>query len=107
MLGVELDPKIMAFDLPGFGSRTATLVAQAVSVRMLVEHQVLVQSTAKTSAVIKVVPPLVIEADDVDRIIDAFAATVADLRRGRGAAIRSLLDMLGRAPDVVLRESIR
>ena len=107
MLGVELDPKVMAFYLPGFGSRTATLVAQAVSVRMLVEHQVLVQSTAKTSAVIKVVPPLVIEAGDVDRIIDAFAATVADLRRGRGAAIRSLLDMLGRAPDVVLRESIR
>jgi hypothetical protein len=49
----------------------------------------------------------VIEADDADRIIDAFASTVADLRRGRGAAIRGLIDMLSRAPDVVLRESTR
>ena len=107
MIGLELDPHAMAFGLPGYGSHTTTLVGQAVSVRMLVEHRVLVQSTAKSSAVIKVVPPLVIDDDDVDRIVEAFAATIADLRRGRGAAIRGLLDMIARAPDVVLRESVR
>lgn len=107
MLGVELDPAAMAFDLPGFASRTPTLVAQAVCVRMLVEHRVLVQSTAKSSAVIKIVPPLVIDDTDADRIVEAFGATLTELRRGRGAALRGFLDMIGRAPGVVLRESVR
>lgn len=107
MLGVELDPAAMAFDLPGFGTRTPTLVAQAVCLRMLVDHRVLVQSTAKSSAVIKIVPPLVISEAEAYRIVAAFGATLADLRRGRAAALRSLLDMLQRAPEVVLRESVR
>ncbi len=107
MIGVELDPRAMAFDLPGFGSRTPTLVAQAVCLRLLAEHRVLVQSTAKSSAVVKIVPPLVLEDADADRIVEVFAATLADLRRGRGAGLRGLLDMLHRAPDVVLRESLR
>lgn len=107
MLGVELDPAAMAFDLPWFATRTPTLVAQAVCLRMLETHRVLLQSTAKSSAVIKIVPPLVIEDADADAMVAAFGDTLADLRRGRGAALRSLLDMLGRAPGVVVRESLR
>lgn len=107
MLGVELDPVAMAFDLPGFARRTPTIVAQAVAIKMLKDHRVLVQSTAKSSAVLKVVPPLIIEDEDSDRIVNAFAETLADLRRGRGAAIRGLAEMLRLAPDVVLRESFR
>ena len=57
MIGIELDPSTLAFDLPGYGSRTPTLVAQAVVGWMLKEHRVLVQSTAKASAVVKVVRP--------------------------------------------------
>ena len=107
MLGVELDPAAMAFDLPGFAKRTPTIVAQAVAIKMLTDHRVLVQSTAKSSAVLKVVPPLMIQDEDSDRIVTAFAETLADLRRGRGAAVRGLLEMFRLAPDVVLRESFR
>lgn len=107
MIGVELDHEAMAFDLPGFARRTPTLVAQAVSVRMLADHRILVQSTSKSSCVIKVVPPLVIGDAEADMIVDAFDATIRDLRRAGGAALRGLLDMFTRAPDVVLRESLR
>ena len=82
-------------------------MAQAVAIKMLKDHRVLVQSTAKSSAVLKVVPPLIIEDEDSDQIVNAFAETLADLRRGRGAAIRGLVEMLRLAPDVVLRESFR
>ena len=107
MIGVELDPAAMSFDIPGFGARTPTLVAQAVALRMLEAHGVLVQSTAKSSAVIKIVPPLIIEDRDADLIVDSTLETLAELRRGRGAGIRGLIDMLSRAPDVVLRETFR
>lgn len=107
MVGIELDPKALAFDLPGYGSRTPTLVAQAVVGWMLKQHRVLVQSTAKTSPVIKVVPPLVLSDDDVDWFVDAFAQTLVELSRGRAAAVRGLLRMLVQAPDVVLREAFR
>ena len=107
MIGVELDPAAMAFDLPGFGARTPTLVAQAVALRMLETHAILVQSTAKSSSVIKIVPPLVIGESEADLIADALLETLAELGRGRGAAIRGLIDMLSRAPDVVLRETFR
>ncbi|MEE2971726.1 MAG: hypothetical protein VX672_01250 [Planctomycetota bacterium] len=43
----------------------------------------------------------------VGRLVDPFRDTIADLRRGRGAAIRGLVDMIARALGVVLRESIR
>ena len=107
MVGIELDPKALAFDLPGYGSRTPTLVAQAVVGWMLKQHRVLVQSTAKASPVIKVVPPLVLSDDDVDWFVDAFAETLVELSRGRAAAVRGLLRMLVQAPDVVLREAFR
>jgi hypothetical protein len=74
---------------------------------MLETHAILVQSTAKSSSVIKIVPPLVIGESEADLIADALLETLADLRRGRGAAIRGLIDMLSRAPDVVLRETFR
>ena len=107
MLGIELDPEAIAFDLPGYGSRTPTLVAQAVVAWMLQTHHVLVQSTSKTSAVVKVVPPLVMGEADVDWFVDAFENTLRELARGRAAAVRGLLQMLVRAPDVVLREAFR
>ena len=107
MIGVEIDPAAMSFDLPGFARKTPTIVAQAIALRMMMDHRVLVQSTSKTSAVIKVVPPLVIDQADADRLVSAFRETVADLRRARGAAIRGLIDMIARAPDVVWRESLR
>lgn len=107
MIGIELDPSTLAFDLPGYGSRTPTLVAKAVVGWMLKEHRVLVQSTAKASAVVKVVPPLVLSDDDVDWFAEAFAETLRELSRGRTAAIRGLLQMLVRAPDVVLGEAFR
>ena len=37
----------------------------------------------------------------------SVAETIAELRRGRGAGIRGLMDMIVRAPDVVAREAIR
>ena len=107
MIGVEIDPAAMSFDLPGFARKTPTIVAQAIALRMMMDHRVLVQSTSKTSAVIKVVPPLVIDQADADHLVSAFRETVADLRRARGAAIRGLIDMIARAPDVVWRESLR
>ena len=107
MIGVELDPDAMSFAIPGFGRRTPTLVAQAVALRMLDAHGILVQSTAKSSAVIKIVPPLVIEDADADLIVGALLETLRELRRGRAAGIRGLIDMLSRAPDVVVRETFR
>lgn len=107
MLGLELDPAAMSFDLPGFATRTPTLVAQAVALRMLDTHRILVQSTAKSSAIIKIVPPLVIDEREADLVVEAFVETIAELRRGRGAGIRGLIDMIVRAPDVVVREAVR
>ena len=107
MIGVELDPDAMSFAIPGFGRRTPTLVAQAVALRMLDAHGILVQSTAKSSAVIKIVPPLVIDDADADLIVGALLETLRELRRGRAAGIRGLIDMLSRAPDVVVRETFR
>ena len=83
------------------------MVAQAVALRMLDAHGVLVQSTAKSSAVIKIVPPLVIGEAEADLVVDSLIETIDELRRGRGAGIRGLIDMLSRAPDVVVRETFR
>ena len=107
MIGIELDPSALAFDLPGYGSRTPTLVAQAVVAWMLQKHRILVQSTSKSSPVIKVVPPLVVTDDDVDWFTTGLESTLRELARGRGAAVRGLLQMLVRAPDVVVREAFR
>ena len=106
MIGVEIDPSALSIDLPGLSRRTPTLVAQALVMRLLTEHRLLTQSTSKGSGVIKVVPPLVISNDDVDWMIDAFRESLAEIGRGRGAAVRGLLGMLQRAPGVVLRESM-
>ena len=76
-------------------------------VRLLAKHRLLAQSTSKGSGVIKIVPPLVISNEDVNWIIEAFRESLVEIGRGRGAAVRGLLGMLQRAPEVVVRESFR
>ena len=107
MIGVEIDPAALAIDLPGFAGRTSTLAVQALTMRLLTKHRLLTQSTSKGSGVIKVVPPLVISNEDVHWIIEAFRESLVAVGRGRGAAVRGLLGMLQRAPEVVVRESFR
>ena len=60
MLGVELDTAFLSRAIPGLGTLQKTLIAQAFIMRLLQEHRVLAQATCRRSAVIKLVPPLVI-----------------------------------------------
>lgn len=107
MLGVELDTAFLSRAIPGLGTLQKTLIAQAFIMRLLQEHRVLAQATSRRSAVIKLVPPLVIGDSDVIWIVDAFRETLQALGSGRMADLKGLVSMVKNAGDVVAREAIK
>ena len=107
MIGVELDADALTRALPGIGGFRDTLVAQGMVIRMLADHRILAQSTSRGSAVVKLVPPFVIDDGDVDWIVDAFRNTLQTMAGGKVADLRGLASMVRNAGDVVLRELVR
>ena len=93
--------------MPGIGGFRDTLVAQGMVIRMLADHRILAQSTSRGSAVVKLVPPFVIDDGDVDWIVDAFRNTLQTMAGGKVADLRGLASMERNAGDVVLRELVR
>ncbi|MCH2161291.1 MAG: hypothetical protein MK085_05405, partial [Phycisphaerales bacterium] len=75
--------------------------------RLMSEHRLLSQSTSRGSAVVKLVPPLVIDDTDLDWIVNAFEESLRGLASGRLADLRGLFSMARNARGVLAREVIR
>lgn len=60
------------------------LFAQMVVVPLLQRHRILTQVSGDHLEVIKLIPPLVIDEQDVDRFVDAFTAVMDDAHGGSG-----------------------
>lgn len=60
------------------------LFAQMVVVPLLQRHRILTQVSGDHLEVIKLIPPLIITAQDVDRFMDAFTEVMDDAHRGSG-----------------------
>ena len=107
MIGVELDAAALSRAIPGMGGVRNTLVAQAMVMRLMSAHRLLTQSTSRGSAVVKLVPPLVIGESDLDWIVNAFEESLRSLAAGRVADFRGLVTMARNARGVLAREVIR
>lgn len=66
------------------------LFCQAITIPLLAEHAILTQVAGNRSSVIKLIPPLVLSAADVDWFVTAFDKVMADLHRFPGPAWESL-----------------
>ncbi|MFD8479867.1 aspartate aminotransferase family protein [Kitasatospora sp. NPDC059673] len=60
------------------------LFAQMVVVPLLQRHRILTQVSGDHLEVIKLIPPLIITEQDVDRFLDAFTEVMDDAHRGSG-----------------------
>ena len=67
-----------------------SLFCQAMLIPLLTDHHILAQVAGHHMDVIKLIPPLVIQADDVDEIADAFEAVIAACHRFPGSAVRQI-----------------
>ncbi len=63
-----------------------SLFPQAVLIPLLVDHRVLAQVAGHHMDVIKLIPPLVVTAEDVQAIVDAFDAVIAACHKFPGPA---------------------
>ncbi len=68
----------------------ADLFCQAVTIPMLQDHRVLTQVAGNAMTTIKLIPPLIINDDDVDWFVTAFDKVMADLHKFPGPAWESL-----------------
>ncbi len=106
MIGVELDVEELTRSIPGLGGFRPTLVSQACIMHLLDRHRLLAQSTSRHSAVIKLVPPLSIDDDDIAWIINAFKETIGSLASGRIAEFKGVAKMVSNSKQVFLREAL-
>jgi acetylornithine/succinyldiaminopimelate/putrescine aminotransferase len=67
------------------------LFCQAVTIPLLEDHGILTQVAGNRMTTIKLIPPLVITADDVDSFLGAFDSVMTSLHRFPGPAWESLL----------------
>jgi hypothetical protein len=70
---------------------------------MLRKHGVLAQVTGARSPVLKLLPPMIIDEEDVAQIADAVSASLDELRDG--AFIDSLGRAIGSMPGQALRRA--
>jgi len=90
MIGVEFGPpKSFKLKASWHAVETANkgLFCQLVTIPLFKEHKVLCQVAGHASHTIKLLPPLVITAEDCDWILRAFEAAIADAHRGPGAVL--------------------
>jgi len=106
MIGVELNVEELTRRIPGLGSFRSTLVSQACIMHLLDQHRLLAQSTSRHSAVIKLVPPLMIGEDDIAWIISAFRETISALSTGRIAEFKGVAKMVRNSKHVFAREAL-
>ncbi len=67
------------------------LFCQAITIPLLEDHGILTQVAGNRMTTIKLIPPLVLGADDVDWFVAAFDKVMADLHRFPGPAWESLV----------------
>ncbi len=72
------------------------LFPQAVTMPLLQDHQILTQTAGHHIDVIKLLPPLIINENDVERFVNAFQTTMDDLHSLTGPAW-SVLSRMGKA----------
>ncbi|HWM47143.1 MAG TPA: aspartate aminotransferase family protein [Xanthobacteraceae bacterium] len=90
MIGVEFGPpKSFKLKASWHAVETANkgLFCQLVTIPLFKEHKILCQVAGHASHTIKLLPPLVITAEDCDWILRAFEAAIADAHRGPGAVL--------------------
>jgi diaminobutyrate-2-oxoglutarate transaminase len=77
MVGVEVvDPDHLDRD----GVPVADGARAAAVQRAMLARGVIVETGGRANAVVRFLPPLVIEAPDIERVVDAFASSLADTR---------------------------
>jgi len=90
MIGVEFGPpKSFKLKASWHAVETANkgLFCQLVTIPLFKEHKILCQVAGHASHTIKLLPPLVITAEDCGWILRAFEAAIADAHRGPGAVL--------------------
>jgi len=71
------------------------LFAQLVVAPLFSEHRILTQVAGHNMAVLKVLPPLVVGADDIDEFVDALTATIKRAQRMPASLTRFALTAAG------------
>lgn len=66
------------------------LFCQAITMPLLSDHHILTQVAGNRSAIIKLIPPLILSREDADRFLQAFDKVMSDLHRFPGPAWESL-----------------
>jgi acetylornithine/succinyldiaminopimelate/putrescine aminotransferase len=102
-VAIEIDQVPSLANLPWVGPMTLPLVGQAMVHAMLRKHGVLAQVTGARSPVLKLLPPMIIDEEDVAQIADAVSASLDELRDG--AFIDSLGRAIGSMPGQALRRA--
>ena len=66
------------------------LFCQAITIPLLADHGILTQVAGNRMTTIKLIPPLMINEDDVEWFVTAFDKVMTDLHRFPGPAWESL-----------------
>jgi ornithine--oxo-acid transaminase len=88
MIGIEFGaPRSLKLKMSWAAVEAANqgLFCQMITIPLFKEHKILVQVAGHASHTIKLLPPLIINAEDCDWIERAFEATIADAHRVPGA----------------------
>jgi len=64
--------------LAGLGKASATLFVQYVALRLLDEHGILTQAAVNDGGVLKVMPPLTVTDEAIDRFAEALDVVLSD-----------------------------
>ena len=100
LLGIELGPPTslgLKLGWSTLASLNQGLCAQMVVVPLFRDHGILVQVGGHNFAVIKLMPVLGISRDEIDRVVSALDAVLADCHRFPGGNWSLVLDMARRA----------
>ncbi len=103
MIGIEFGaPKSLKLKASWHAVETASkgLFCQLVTIPLFKEHKILCQVAGHASHTVKLLPPLVLTAEDCDWILRAFDLAIADAHRGPGAVLslgKTLVDHALRA----------
>lgn len=84
MVGIEIDPERVpsVSKVPLVGSWTEPLIGQSAVMALLTDHAILCQTTGARRPLVKLLPPMVIDDEDVDWIVSGCAATMRSLSTG-------------------------
>lgn len=100
MLGIEFGPPRALHLKAAWAlahSVEQSLFCQAVIMPLFAKHRMLTQVAGPAVDIIKLIPPLVIDENDVHEVIAAFDAVMSDLHRFPGPAWTALTGLAGNA----------